>query len=147
MMIVIKKCEACGAEYNYKVSGSTSPRDWNEKQGVTGKYCKECAPTHHVPAPPRDWKWVPTTDVTPDQMFEWDKEDTQRQREQYERRKDRYKTVTFPCIKRAYFGLIKSNGAEVEDVQDAIWSHGYRMVYWRNSREIVSICKRVKRAC
>lgn len=44
MRIVIKVCEKCGEKYGYKVSGSTSPSDWNKAKGVTWKYCAECSP-------------------------------------------------------------------------------------------------------
>jgi len=43
MRIVPKVCEKCGATYRYKVSGSTSPSDWNKAQGVTWKYCSSCS--------------------------------------------------------------------------------------------------------
>jgi len=151
MRIVVKKCEACGANYNYKVSGGGSPRDWNKKRGVTGKHCKECAPKHYVPPKPRDWEWVPATDVTPEQMFEWDEENTRQQAERYEAAKEKYARtknlkdfIFFPHMKRVYVGYIKADGS---DAEEAIWSHGYRMVYWCNSREVVSLCKQVKKAC
>jgi hypothetical protein len=60
-----------------------------------------------------------TDEVTAEQMFEWDKENKSKWR-------------------RVYCGLIKRDGS---DVQCAIWSHGYRMVYWRVSKDVVSIEK------
>jgi len=148
MRIVHKTCENCGAKYSYMASAyGMSPSEWNKKKGVTGKYCAKCAPEHHIPAKPWDWKWIPTDEVTSEQMFEWDKECRAEQKRKEEESRARLKESNswkdfYLPVRRVYLGLVKN---DLSDVQDAIWARGYQMVYWRNSREVVSIRKKAKK--
>lgn len=136
-------CKDCGVKYTLRTSG------WgrsNYNAGANRDYCKKCAPKHYVKPKPRDWEWVLTDEVTSDQMFKWDEEDREAQQKKYDIMSERlkksndWKDFHMP-FRRSYLGFVKADGS---DAEDAIWTHGYRMVFWRRSREVVSIHKRVK---
>lgn len=121
-------CKNCGKRYTLQYTGRRASEFNN---GATRNYCQGCAPKYRVKPKPRGWKWVPTDEVTKEQMFTWSKEDWEGQQ-----RKSR-EGFHIP-VRRSYMGLVKADGS---DFQEAIWSHGYRMVYWIQSREMVSIHK------
>ena len=87
-----------------------------------------------------DYIWVPTEEVTQEQMFEWNDEDNERMQE--EALEARRTGVFYIPFRRVYVGHISADGS---DIERGIWTHGYKMVYWGRSREIVSLCKKEKR--
>jgi hypothetical protein len=69
-----------------------------------------------------------TTEVTAEQVFAWAQEDWDRQ--------------TGLKMRRGYCGYVKADGSAF---QDAVYSHGYRVVYWRftdgRPREVCAVEK------
>ena len=124
-------CQDCGAKYTLQCSGPGC-REFNN--GATREHCAKCAPKHYVPPPAPTHRWVLTDEVTPEQMFAWAKEDW-----------DKQKPIPYLGLKarRSYMGLVKPDGS---DFQEAIWSHGYKMVFWVKSREVDAIYKNVRRS-
>lgn len=64
-----------------------------------------------------------TTEVTADQVFAWAQEDW-----------DRQEPIPYLGLKmrRGYMGLVRmaEGGGDIEAYQDAVYSHGYRVVFW-----------------
>jgi hypothetical protein len=61
-----------------------------------------------------------TTEVTAEQVFAWAQENYDRQ--------------TGFKMRRGYCGLMRivpGTACDIEAVQDAVYSHGYRVVFWR----------------
>jgi hypothetical protein len=68
--------------------------------------------------------WEPTTEVTAEQIFAWDKEDFAA----------RMKLPNALPIRRGYMGLLRivpGTICDVEAIEDAVFAQGYRVRFWR----------------
>ena len=78
-----------------------------------------------------------TTEVTAEQVFAWAQEDMAAQRKEQ---------GEFLYLRRGYCGLlhVREDG-HVDAAQDAVYSHGYRVVFWRfedgRPREVCAVEK------
>jgi hypothetical protein len=81
--------------------------------------------------------WIPTEEVTAEQVFKWGSDDwAKAQKKALEAKAAK---VFYLPFRRVYVGRTKTDGS---DVERCIWTHGYKMVYWGVSREVVSLCKK-----
>jgi hypothetical protein len=81
----------------------------------------------------------PTTEVTAEQVFAWAQEEWDKQQA--------IPSLGFK-IRRGYCGMMRivpGAACDIEAVQDAVYSHGYRVVFWAfddgRSREVCAVEK------
>lgn len=142
------ECKHCGVDYNHQFSGSYDVID-TPKEYRSSEHCPGCQKViydalNNIPRK-FDWKYVTTTEVSLEQLIEWEKLPLEEQKVD-----DLGNVVKFPTVRRVFPTLYNVDNNEHERVSEVIGrgdkkDRVYLYQYWPSKPEesVIRVKKRI----